>query len=58
MTEELREFDDSWGRCHHCGKLMFKGEEWVIPNHMIRAEEIVIAHPKCDNEYMYKSSLI
>src|SRR3970282_894824 len=31
MTEGLREFDDSIGKCCHCRKLVFKTENWVIP---------------------------
>jgi len=58
MSEGLREFDDSRGRCYHCGKLIFEGEAWVIPNHMIRAEELVIAHSKCDSEYWGKAGQI
>lgn len=58
LTEGLRDFDDSRGRCYHCGKLIFEDDAWVIPNHMIRAEEIVISHPECDSEYMGRMSQI
>ncbi len=58
MSQGLREFDDSRGRCHHCGKLIFKGESWVIPQYMLRADELVMAHSKCDSEYMARTSQI
>jgi len=58
LAEELREFDDSRGRCCHCGKLIFKGESWVIPQDMLRAEELVMSHSKCDSEYMARASQI
>ena len=54
MTEGLREFDDSRGRCCHCGKLIFREEEWVIPAPFVGA--YTIAHRKCDNEYIGRAS--
>ncbi len=56
MTEGLREFDDSRGRCCHCGKLIFKGESWCIPD--IREEEVILAHSNCNSEYMARASQI
>lgn len=58
MSEGLREFDNSKGRCCHCGKLIFKEENFVIPQFMLRSEELVLAHSKCDSEYMARASQI
>jgi len=56
MSQGLREFDDSRGRCCHCSKLIFKGETWCIPD--IRGEEVILAHSDCNREYMAKASQI
>lgn len=56
MSEGLREFDNSRGRCYHCGKLVFDGETWCIPQILLRSAEHGIAHAECDNEYMGRMS--
>jgi len=56
MTEGLREFDNSRGRCYHCGKLVFDGETWIIPHILLHSAEHGIAHSECEHEYMGKMS--
>jgi hypothetical protein len=57
MTEGLREFDDSWGRCCHCGKLIFRNEkDWVLPDPPMIESKIRLAHRKCNNEYIGRTS--
>jgi len=51
---ELREFDNSIGRCCHCGKLIFREDEWIIPDPFVGSYRI--AHRKCDNEYIGRAS--
>ncbi len=58
MAKGLREVDDSFGRCYYCNKLMFKGETFVIPNHLVRSAEHGIAHANCEQEYIHRSSQI
>jgi len=60
MTEELREFDDSRGRCFYCHKLIFKGETWIIPflTTMFIDVSRNIAHADCDSEARAKASQI
>ncbi len=53
MTEGLREFDDSKGRCWHCGKLIFSEEEWIL-THYTNA----MVHRECESEYKWRSSQI
>lgn len=58
MSEGLREFDDSIGKCYHCNKLIFKKDDFIIPSHLLRSEHLAIAHPKCEGEYMLRASQI
>ena len=60
MSDRLREYDNSLGRCVHCGKLVFKDEDWVYPHYagiyaMIKA---TFAHRDCDQEDMGRASQI
>ena len=59
MVEGLREFDDSIGRCMYCHKLIFKDEDWSIPNFPTYMNgEIVKAHRTCQTEAHRKMSQI
>jgi len=56
MTEGLREFDDSIGKCCHCRKLVFKTENWVIP--FPYGDMKSIAHRECNAEFEGRASQI
>ena len=59
MTEELREFDDSIGRCIHCGELIFKSDnDFVLPDPGIIEGKLRLAHRDCEQEYMARCSQI
>lgn len=58
MTEGLREVDDSIGRCAHCEKLIFKDEDWVIPQFSVFAGIASVAHRDCEQKYMNEASQI
>lgn len=55
MTEGLREFDDSIGRCSHCNELVFKSDnDWGFSGFGMRG----ISHTKCEEAYMRRASEI
>jgi hypothetical protein len=60
MTEGLREYDDSLGRCVHCGKLVFKDDDWVMPHYFtsMLMTKPTIAHRDCEQESMRRASQI
>ena len=58
MTEGLREYDDSIGRCIHCDKLVFKEEDWVIPHYAPLSVGKSFAHKDCEQENMRRASQI
>jgi phage FluMu protein Com len=58
MVETLREFDTSIGRCIHCGKLVFKDENWVIPSFSRFMERPAYAHNDCEIEQQRRASYI
>ncbi len=62
MTEELREFDDSIGRCVHCGELVFKSDDdWTIASmsiFAIRKRNSIYTHIKCESEARARASQI
>ena len=55
----LREYDDSIGRCVHCGKLVFKDEDWVMPHYGgMLMTKATFAHRDCDQEDERRASQI
>lgn len=58
MVKVLREYDDSIGRCVHCDKLIFKGEDWVMPHYAGMLTTATLAHRDCEQEDMRRASEI
>ncbi len=59
MIKGLREFDDSVGRCTYCDKLIFKDEDWTIPQFMVFAGQYhEKAHRACEIESTRRSCQI
>ncbi len=58
MSEVLREFDDSIGRCVHCDELVFKSEGWCLPFNYMFSQKAQVAHIDCDSKESLKASQI
>ena len=62
MVEELREFDDSIGRCTHCGELIFKSDDdWTIASlsiFAIQERSSIYTHIACESQARARASQI